>query len=500
VKALSEGKISLRYSGLVVFTAKLLSVATGMAFLLMVTRSTTEQQYGIWLNVNDVLSYLTLLASALPFWITRFVARKQEAAAKTGVVANLLISLLATLVYLPLVPVITSALNVTEPYMILYFIASAQIVEYYLIFAFQGCLQAKRPQAVGYGLLLSEVFKVALGFGLIIKLQQGLLGAMLSIIASLVVQVAYYARLIVDEFKENVNWNYLRQWVKGSLANIYNLVGVRITTFIFILLFIYGGEAARGYYGAAYAIANVISYSYFLSFALYPKLLAENSLKDITTALKMVLMFAIPMTAGALAIPDSLLIILRDVYAPAVPVLYLLATNAFAVTVSQLFNSIILGVEKVDEKAKISLRELVKSKLFLVFTFPYAQSALTLPTAYYILTNFTLNQPLKAAIYVAAINLVSNIVLLIILYRVLRRTVSFSIPWKSIGKYLLASAVMWTVLFNLPHPTKLSLTLGLTLLGGIVYMAVLMAIDKEARAVALTITREFKGYIKRKPF
>jgi len=466
-----------------------------MAFILMITRTTTEQQYGIWLNVNDVLSYFTLLAGALPFWTMRFVARSQEGAAKTGVVTNLFISAIATVVYFPMVYFVTQALNISGAYLAIYFLASAQIAEYYVLLAMQACLQATRPQAVGYGLLISEVLKVALGFTLIMKLQQGLLGAMLSIIAALAVQIAYYFKLTAHELRQSVRWSYVKEWVKGSLANIYNLIGFRITDFIFILLFIYGGEAARGYYGAAAAIASVVGYSYFLSFALYPKLLAEENLGDITTSLKMVLMFAIPMTAGALAMPDSLLIILRDVYSVATPVLYLLAINAFTLTISQLFSSIIFGVEKVDEKAKISLRELVKSRLFLVFTFPYIQSAITLPAAFYFLTNFALNEPLKAATYVAAINLASNLTVSLALYVILRRTVSIAVPWRSVGKYLLASAVMWSVVFKIPHPTRLTLTLGLALLGGIVYMTVLMAVDRETRTVAVSTLRDLKDYV-----
>jgi hypothetical protein len=45
------------------------------------------------------------------------------------------------------------------------------------------------------------------------------------------------------------------------------------------MLFAYGGEAARGNYGAAAEIANVITSSSFLAFALYPKLLAEKTAK-----------------------------------------------------------------------------------------------------------------------------------------------------------------------------------------------------------------------------
>jgi O-antigen/teichoic acid export membrane protein len=87
------------------------ALPTGLAFQYMIARSTNPQQYGVWFNVNDVLAYFTILAGILPFWAMRFVARNERGAAKTGVLANLAISIAATLVYLPLLPLITSALQ-----------------------------------------------------------------------------------------------------------------------------------------------------------------------------------------------------------------------------------------------------------------------------------------------------------------------------------------------------------------------------------------------------
>jgi O-antigen/teichoic acid export membrane protein len=109
---LTKNEIRLQYSGFVIFAAKIISVATGLAFQYMIARSTTPQEYGVWFNVNDVLAYFTILAGIMPFWAMRFVARNEKGAAKTGVLANLAISIAATLIYLPLAPLITSALGV----------------------------------------------------------------------------------------------------------------------------------------------------------------------------------------------------------------------------------------------------------------------------------------------------------------------------------------------------------------------------------------------------
>ncbi|NIO36954.1 hypothetical protein GTO27_04540, partial [Candidatus Bathyarchaeota archaeon] len=110
---MAKNEIKLQYSGFIIFAAKMLSVATGLLFQLMIARSTTKSEYDLWFNLNDILAYFTLLATAIPFWTMRFVAREKEGAVKTGIIANLLISAIATAIYISLVPFITSSLNIS---------------------------------------------------------------------------------------------------------------------------------------------------------------------------------------------------------------------------------------------------------------------------------------------------------------------------------------------------------------------------------------------------
>jgi len=490
---LAKNEIRVQYSGVIIFTSKILSIATGLIFNLLLIRSleNPETQFGIWSNIFDLTMYFTLLATALPFWTTRFVARGKEGAVKTGLIVNSIIGLIAVALYVPLVPIVTSTLNIHESYIILYFAASAQIIELYLINALHACLRAKQPQAVGYGLLVGEICKIALAYTLIVKFQQPLLGAMLSIIVATSIQIAYYAKLLSEELKQKIRWEYVKEWLKGSVATIYNIAGNQIAAFIFILLFIYGGKAARGNYATAAIIANIIAYSFFLSFALYPKLLAKKSLEDITTSLKMVLMFAIPMTAGVMAMPDSYLTILDPAFKAAAPVLFLLAIDAFILTMSQFFTSVLFGVEKLDEKAKIPLKQLSRSNIFKVFTLPYIHSAITLPTAFYVLTNFIFDA-VEAALYVTIINMTARFAMFLVLYAIIRKSVKIDIPWQNIAKYVFASALMATVLFIIPHPTRIYLTLIATAIGGIIYLTLLMVIDKEARLLVQSIWQEIK--------
>jgi len=477
----------------VIFLAKIISVGTGLIFQFIVARTTSDAEYGIWFNINDIATYFTLLAGILPFWAMRFISRNKEGALKTGIIANFLISALAAAIYLPAVPLIASALDISQTYLVSYFLVALQIMELYSVSALESSLQARMPQAIGYGLLVQQFFKIIVGYVFIIELQQPILGAVRATILAFDVQIAYYVKLVTAEFRQRIRWEYVREWFKGSVANIYNVVGNQIASFIFIMLFQYGGKEARATYGAAAQVTGVINHATFLAYALYPKLLAERKSEDITVSLKMVLMFAIPMTVGAIVLSDSYIVLLKPDYAGAWSVLIALAIDAFIAALSGFFSSVLLGVETVDEKAKISFRQLAKSRLFIAFSLPYLHSLITIPTAFYILTFYVQNMPVEASLCVSIINAVGRFAMLVVLFAIVRKMIKIEIPWRNIAKYVFATAVMATVLFIIPHPTRISLILAATGFGGLIYLVLLMAIDREARTLPRTILHELKG-------
>lgn len=486
-------EIRTRYSGLILFTAKLFSVATGAFFAFMIARSITQTEFGIYGTFNIIIPYFSLFSTAIPFWVMRFVARKKEGAVKTGIVANTIIATIATFVYIAFLPTIITTFRL-QNYVVIYGIAATYIIELYFVAILEACLQAQRPHFVGYGILVGEVCRVILGYILIISLQLSLFGVILSLIMSFAIKVLFYFRIVWRELQKKISFSYIKEWVKGSSFNIYNLIGDRIAASLFLTIPIYGGGIATSYFQAALPIANIITYSSFLAYALYPKILAENKVDDITISLKMVLMFAVPMTVGVLTIPSSYLIILKDIYVPAAPVLMILAVNSLIHTLKTIFNSVLFGIEKVDEKAKIPFKQVVKSRLFIVFTLPYVYSLIALPAAFYILTNFTNSQPLFITMYVTLIDTIVHFVMLIIMYIIVRKTVKLEIPWKSTAKYIFASVVMATILVTV-NPMSSILTLFTTAVGGIIYLALLILIDKETRTLAIVLLQKIKNYI-----
>ncbi|MGB9741200.1 MAG: hypothetical protein ACP5IM_00140 [Candidatus Bathyarchaeia archaeon] len=489
--------IRLQYSGFVIFAAKIISVATGFAFQYMIARWTTLQEYGVWFNMSDIVAYFTILAGVIPFWTMRFVARGEEGAEKTGILMNFIISMAATFLYIPLIPSIASALGVQE-YLYLYVLFSVQIIEIHMLNAFEACLTAKRPQVLGYGLLIEETFKVTLGLTLIVLFQRSLEGAIISLVLAVAVQCIYYLRLLAKDLRQKFSWTYTKEWLKGSAANVYNVLGNQLAAYIFIMLFAYGGETARGYYGAAAQIASTITYSSFLAFSLTPKLIMDKNVEDVTTSLKTVLMFVIPMTVGALVLPDLYLAILKPEFKDGWPILIVLAIDAFVSTTSTFFSYVLYGLERFDEKARISFRELAKSRLIIAFSLPYVHAAITLPTAFFVLTTYAQKQPMQSALYVSIINSAVHFAMFLILYALVCKMTRIIIPWKNVARYIFASVVMGCFLYAIRETllgavyVRVYAILGVSVAGGLLYLALLATIDEEARALAQSILREVR--------
>jgi hypothetical protein len=496
-------EIRLQYSGYIIFAAKLISVASGLIFQFMLGRAIAADspEYAIWGNINTVLPYFTLLSGIVPFWVMRCVARGKEGASKTGLTINLLFSLITTAAYLVIIPLILPSLlseaGVFNPaaYLPFYLIGSVQIIEVYLLGLFESCLQARTPQSVGYGLILQQVFRVIIGYVLIIQLGQPLLGAVVSTIIALSVQTVYYFKLLASELKQRMQWGYVKEWLKGSVLIIYSVVGSVIASFVFIMLFYYGGFSGMDIYYAALQIANVITHAGFLSFALYPKLLAERRSEDVTASMKTVLMFALPMTVGVISLSSSYIVLLRPgtaMYPGAEWVLVVLALDSLVTVAYGIYGSVLSGVETVDHE-RLSFKSLVRSKLFRFYSLSYVHFAITIPITYYVLTTHALHQPLVAAFSVCLVNSVVRFAMFLLLVIMVRGMLKIAIPWKSVLKYAFASAVMGIVLFLLPYTNRISTTLAWTAVGGIVYLAVLMAIDKEARRLPGSILQEIRG-------
>ncbi len=493
---MSSNQVRLRYSGFIVFTTQVLSLITGLVFTLLLTRNMSTDQFNIWTNIFDYTGYFLLFNPVLPFWATRFVARGKEGAVKTSVSAQLTIALASTLIYFPVIVLISRSIG-TSSYLLIYLIAGFYILTFYSITIFESILQCIKPQFVGYGLMIEEIVKVSVALVLILGFKQLFLGAILGLVVSCVVQVFFYGYLLRSYFKQKIHWGYLKEWLKGSPAIAYNAIGGQLMSTVFILLFLYGGSGARAYYQAALTFTVIISYANSLAFALYPKLLAKTcNDEQVGVSFRTVMMLAIPFATITMAMSMSFLTILKISYSVAWPVLIALTVDTLIVMVYTFYTSCLMGVEAFDAEGKIAFRKLIRSKIFKVFSIPYIQAAIAIPLTYFVLTSLPMENPVQATVDVVVILMIVHISTLLGLYYFMRHSVKISVAWKSIAKYILAALLMGIVLFLLPTTSTLLSTVAKAIGGFALYIALLLVIDAQARELLGLVWEEIKGTLK----
>jgi hypothetical protein len=459
------------------------------------------QQYGVWTNIFDYIGYFTLFSGLLPFWATRFVARGKEGTVKSSSLAQLVIALCSTAIYFPVIFLIyIFAIGPkigTDVYLPIFLIAGLYILTFYMITAFESILQSIKPQAIGFGFLIEEFVKVGAALVLILGFKQLFLGAITALILSCFIQIGYYVSLLADEFKQKTDWSYLKQWLKGSTAVAYNAIGNQLGNFVLILLFFYGGPNTRAYFQAASSFTIIVGYSLSLATALYPKLLAKNcSSEQIGNSFRTVMMMAIPLASLTFVMPVSFLTILKSSYGVAWPVLVALSINTLVALIYSFYSTCLVGTEAFDAEGQISIRRLVKSKIFKVSTLQYVQAAIALPVAYVVLTRLPVAGSVLAAVYVVAILIGVQVLTFAVLHWMVRRSISIPVAWVSIAKYILAAALMSGVLYLLPTTTTLLYTIAKAITGFTLYIALLLLIDKQARQLIRLVWEEIRGSIK----
>lgn len=118
---MGKNQIRVHYSGFIIFSSQLISVATGLIFTLLLTRNMNTAQFGIWTNIFDYTGYFILFSNILPFWATRFMAREKEGTVKTSALGQLFIALVSTIIYLPAIFLISQAIG-TQTYLLIYLV------------------------------------------------------------------------------------------------------------------------------------------------------------------------------------------------------------------------------------------------------------------------------------------------------------------------------------------------------------------------------------------
>ena len=495
-----------KYAGLLSFLASMVSLGTGLLFSVMIARRLSVSEYGIWQYYTAVMTLMVFPGTVIDFWMTRDLARG-KGVLNTGLLMNGLLSALSNALLI-VISILSGPATYISPEILLTFIFYLFLL--LLSNALDSASVAVRPTLHGLGRLVLEVVKVLLGVIFIVWLRLGLLGALISIdlafLSKCAVMYLGMCRSSVGAASLSSGLIWLRRGWIPALGIIPDLL--RSVDLLF-LAWLTGSTVPTAYLGMARTISAMIGYSGLLAISLYPRLLGGEEGRHVGSSIGTVSMLAFPMAGGLIALALPILYVFGPNYAPAAVSLQLLSVATLLDVFRSLSMSILQGTEKADISQNASATELIRSNLAaprLVEILAQATNTLVSLAIIYIVGTQEMQYGYLATA-LSLINLIIALPLLLVIVKLSRKAYHYAVPWRSIARQLLATAVMVVAVLTLYPARAISSSISEVLtgllpvvaLGAIVYFVVLLAIDRETRAKLRRLGRSIRSWRSKDP-
>jgi O-antigen/teichoic acid export membrane protein len=486
-----------RRTGALVFGARILSVFTGALFLVMITRSLTTSNFGLWEVIADLVVFASYPAGLLTYWATREVARG-KIVGKTTIMLNLLASLLGIGIFIAFALGSYSAVGAgLAPFLV----AIILVPLTYWNQSTTALVSGFDPGIGAYSLITSEVAKLLAAFPLLFVFRLNVMGVILAIAVSYFTMSAVSTYMLRPVTRDKVDISIGREWLKNSGVPAVNMLVYTVAvadTFVASL-----GQhltTLAGYYQAAYQIALIVGYSSYLSVALYPLLLRDRSDRLPSLILDYSLLFALPMAAGAIALAPKILFLLAPTYVQSSAALVVLSLAQIPAVISTILDQSLTGRETADTVAEGRTIAVLRSDLMFV------PAANLVYFALYLTSVFAISAQSVGSAHVyqfAAYWAVAQLVLMVALVAVkawrLTRKVKLGVP-PSLPIYALAGAAMAALAYFLGQVFLTdalgSLSYGLRLVlivivGALFYFGVVSLVDEHVRKLVRAGIRVF---------
>ncbi|HVC27786.1 MAG TPA: hypothetical protein VND40_06450 [Nitrososphaerales archaeon] len=360
----SSSQISLRRTGLVVFGARIASIFTGLVFLVMMTRSLSAQQFGLYEVIVDLVTFAAYPAGLAAFWATRNIARGKMFG-KTAVVLNIALSSLGILIYFGLSYFSASRIPSANLVTLLFAVLLVPIA--YLNQAANSVVAGHKPVVLGYAVIFSEVAKLAVAYPLLVVFKVGIDGVIVAVMVANLAQSVSSIALAGDAMSSPVSFEQGKRWLTHSwLPMLTTLPYMLAVADTFVASLAAGNTVLVGHYQAAFSVATLAGYSLYLASAMYPLLLKGGTDEVTSMTLDLALAFGIPMAVGAAVLATPILHLLNSQYLDASTALGILALAALANTVTSFFDQVLLGKDRVDVDESAKFKDYLQSSILFV--------------------------------------------------------------------------------------------------------------------------------------
>ncbi|MGI0056159.1 MAG: hypothetical protein ACREAK_02160 [Nitrosarchaeum sp.] len=431
-------KIRVTYSGFIALAVGLISVITGIAFTLIVTRQLTANEFGTWTLIGGLLTYVIITESTISFWTTREIARGNESG-RTALFASGIFSTVGIAVYIVIAYLVALQLSLDTKVLLL---GAILIPLFFVDRTLTAISYGWKPQVVSYGILAVELAKIPAGLILVYIFNFGLVGAIeataIAYFVSILIQIIY----VREKLRGTISFQSIKKWIKLSVIPLYPGISNFLHKLdVLIFSVVTGSVTGLAYYSAANTISSLVSQTGGLSRAVYPKLLESEEREYLKENLTRLFYFAVPFSAISITFMKPAIFALNPIYEIAAPVVIFLTGKLFLANLSSVFYQSLIGIEKIDVSENSNWKDYVKSKLFVIPTLFIIQGIIFIVSLIVgIIILLGLNTiELDLVIYWSIIIFVVQIPFTAYLYKLVKKSFKSILDLKAVTKYILAT-------------------------------------------------------------
>jgi len=437
--------IRVIYSGLFFFIVGIITIFTGLAFMLIVTRSLNPQEFGTWTLINGLIFYVTLIQPITSYWIIREVARGEKSA-RTGIISSGIFSSIGITLFILISFFVSEQTDASREVL---FFAVIMIPVLFLNDVFLSINMGFKPQVASLGKFTLEISKIPLAIFFVYFLDFGIQGVILAVTFAYIPSIILLGYSAREKISDGIKLEFMKKWIKLSWIPLYpGIYSLLRNLDVMIFTLITGSVFGLAYYGAALSVSSLVMQSTSISSAVYPKLLSENKSSFLQDTITKMLYFAIPLFAISITFARPGLFTLNPLYEIAFPLVIIMTMKFTLMTFSRAFENFLKGIENVDQNPKSTFKNYALSKLFTIPTFRLIQNLIYLILLVIILTLLSSDHSeFELLIYWAMLGLFSVIPITIYLIILVKSSFNIQLDLKPILKYLIVCAFIFIPLY-----------------------------------------------------
>lgn len=489
--------LKLKLPGAIHFASNIYSLFTGLAFTVIVTRTLTISDFGLWTMISQYIAYTAgPLANIASFWIIRYVARGFKGAVKSGFIFGAFLSSIGLSLYLLLA--ILASNSFSQPLAIL-LLAAPQAITYIMLGTLSSAVTGTSPTHIGISNIVFETSKVVMAYSFVRILKMGLAGAIISVILAQTIQGMYLVIMLRGFITQEImSYDVIKKWFKLSWLPLYGLFSGLIGGFdVLMARIISSTDALIGARKVASIAGSFPNYVSSLSLSLYPRSLGATSNRrweeDVEELLKFMSFMAIPIALGNIVLMDLLLEIFGSEYVNAYLAGIVVVIASLIALINYVVDPVLMGSETIDLKNDVSFREYARSMISKVMTLNHL-SAVIYVAAVSLAIMLSTGEIYQATLYWSLASFTGAPFMIYKIKMLNSMGVRFKVPAKNIARFFLSSALMALIVSGL-RSTILGIFAGsvvrlimgiavLTIIGGCIYFTLVFLIDDYARKLA----------------